>query len=79
MKRGGIISNYGQTAGGPGVNFSMVNVLKNIDLCGSTMGSRQEFKEMVNFVSQYKIKPIVSHVWQGLTEDSIHEAINTMK
>ncbi|CAO3647298.1 unnamed protein product [Cunninghamella blakesleeana] len=79
MKRGGIIANYGQTAGGPGVNFSMTNVLKNIDLCGSTMGSRQEFQEMVNFVGKHKIKPIVSHVWQGLTESSIHEAINTMK
>ncbi|CAO3621826.1 unnamed protein product [Cunninghamella echinulata] len=79
MRTGGIIVNYGQTTGGSGVNFSMVNVLKNIDLCGSTMGSRQEFKDMVAFVNQYKIKPIVSHVWQGLTENSIHEAINTMR
>ncbi|CAO3598910.1 unnamed protein product [Absidia cylindrospora] len=79
MRTGAIIVSYGQTAGGPGVNLSMGHVLKNLDITGSTMGSRQEFKEMVAFVDQHKIKPVVSRVWHGITEGSIDEAINYMK
>lgn len=48
------------------MSWSMAAVLKNIDLRGSTMGSRKEFKEMVEFVGQKKIKPIVSRVVKGL-------------
>lgn len=79
MRPGGIIANYGQTAGGPGVNYSMGNVLKHIDVCGSTMGSRAEFQAMVAFVDKHKIKPVVSRVWQTLNEGSINEAIDFMR
>lgn len=79
MAIGGIIVNYGQTVGGRGVNYSMGNVLKNIDLCGSTLGSRAEFKDMVAFVDQHKIKPVVSRVWQSLNEGTINEAIDFMR
>lgn len=41
-------------------------VLKNIELRGSTMGSRKEFTEMVAFVREKKIRPIVSRSVQGL-------------
>ncbi|KAI8636764.1 hypothetical protein BD408DRAFT_425620 [Parasitella parasitica] len=78
MKTGGIIANYGQTASPKGVGFSMTHVLKNIDMRGSTMGSRKEFKDMVQFVDRYKIKPVVSHVWTGLNNKSIDQAIATM-
>lgn len=40
----------------------MQAVLKNIDVRGSTMGSRKEFKDMLEFVKQKKIRPIVSRV-----------------
>lgn len=40
-------------------------VLKNIELRGSTMGSRKEFQDMVAFVNQHKIKPVVSRVVEG--------------
>ncbi|KAI8981474.1 hypothetical protein BDB01DRAFT_870173 [Pilobolus umbonatus] len=79
MNNGGIIACYGQTAGGEEANFSMIQVLKNIEIKGSTMGSREEFKQMVSFVNAYKIKPVVSHVWNGLTSESIDEAIHTMR
>lgn len=42
--------NYGQTSGEP-VSFSMYQVALNIELRGSTIGSRREFKEMLEFVS----------------------------
>ncbi|KAI8071324.1 hypothetical protein BC940DRAFT_294163 [Gongronella butleri] len=78
MMPGGIIAQYGQTAGGPGVNYSMAHVIKHIDVRGSTMGSRLEFKKMVAFVEKHKIRPVVSHVWDQLTNDTIREAIDTM-
>lgn len=45
LKPGAIIADYGQTATGQagvqGINFTMNFVIKNIDLVGSTMGSRR--------------------------------------
>ncbi len=46
--------------------FLMQAVLKNIELKGSTMGSRKEFKEMVDFVKRKEVKPVVSRTVQGL-------------
>lgn len=48
----------------PKMPFLMQAVLKNIDVRGSTMGSRKEFKEMVEFVKANKIRPVVSRVLQ---------------
>ncbi|CAD0052183.1 unnamed protein product [Aureobasidium pullulans] len=51
--------------------FTMAAVLKNIDLRGSTMGSRKEFADMVSFVSTKNIRPIVSRSVSGL--DNLEE------
>lgn len=53
----------------PKMPFSMQAVLKNIDVRGSTMGSRKEFREMVDFVRAKKIHPVVSRVLQTELED----------
>jgi D-arabinose 1-dehydrogenase-like Zn-dependent alcohol dehydrogenase len=47
---------------GPKISFPMTAVLKNIELRSSTMGSRAEFHDMVSFVAEKKITPIVSQV-----------------
>ncbi|KAF3482832.1 oxidoreductase [Arthroderma uncinatum] len=65
LKDGGIISIYGMTVG-PKMSWLIQAVLKNIDLRGTTMGSRKEFKDMVDFVKEKEIKPIVWKVIQGL-------------
>lgn len=65
LKPGGVISIYGMTTG-PKMPFIMPAVLKNIEVRGSTMGSRKEFKDMVTFVRENKLKPIVSKVAKGL-------------
>ncbi|KAL1956914.1 hypothetical protein VTO42DRAFT_6661 [Malbranchea cinnamomea] len=65
LKPGGIISVYGMTVG-PKMPFLMQTVLKNIEVRGSTMGSRKEFKDMVDFVTTHKIKPIISRVVHGI-------------
>ena len=44
----------------------MPAVLKNLELKGSTMGSRAEFRDMVAFVNDNKIFPVVSRVVKGL-------------
>ncbi|KAF9370567.1 hypothetical protein CPB97_002643, partial [Podila verticillata] len=76
LRMGGIIVSYGMTAHFE-VDYTMVAVLRNIEVRGSTMGSRVEFGEMVDFVAKHKIKPVVSQVWPGL--ESAEEAFNVIK
>ena len=78
MMPGGIITQYGQTAG-PGVRYTMDLWFNNVELRGSTMGSRAEFKEMVAFVDKHKIKPIVSKVFKGLTQENVDAAISYLR
>ena len=61
---------YGMTVG-PKMDWTMTGNLLNLDLRGSTMGSRKEFKDMVAFVNEKKIKPIISRVVKGL--DNLEE------
>ncbi|KAF4126568.1 Zinc-binding dehydrogenase [Geosmithia morbida] len=65
LRPGGVIAQYGMTAG-PKMDWSMGAVLANIDLKGTTMGSRREFRDMVAFVTEHGIRPIVSRVVAGL-------------
>jgi D-arabinose 1-dehydrogenase-like Zn-dependent alcohol dehydrogenase len=65
VQAGGIVVCYGMTVS-PKMDWTMNATLNNIELRGSTMGSREEFKDMVQFVREKKIKPIVSRVVQGL-------------
>ncbi|KAM0270013.1 hypothetical protein ACHAQH_009600 [Verticillium albo-atrum] len=74
LKPGGIVSCYGMTVG-PRMDWLMSAVLRNIEIRGSTMGSRLEFRDMVDFVRQERIRPVVSRSIKGL--DSL-DAINGM-
>ncbi|KAK0636841.1 hypothetical protein B0T17DRAFT_520073 [Bombardia bombarda] len=65
LKSGGVISSYGMTVG-PKMDWLMQAVLKNVELKGSTMGSKREFKEMVEFVREKGIRPVVSRVIKGI-------------
>ena len=88
LANGARMVNYGQTSDKSGnsmtttdkggITFTMIHVFSNYDLCGSPMGSRREFHEMVAFVDKHKIKPLVSKVWKGLTEESVDDAIDYM-
>ncbi|KAJ5772991.1 Polyketide synthase enoylreductase [Penicillium paradoxum] len=68
LKNGGILSVYGMTVS-PKMPFTMPAVLKNIEVRGSTMGSRKEFNEMIAFVNAKKIHPVVSRVLQTELDD----------
>ncbi|KAJ5773455.1 alcohol dehydrogenase [Penicillium paradoxum] len=65
LSSGGVISIYGMTLS-PKMPFTMKAVLKNIDVRGSTMGSRREFGEMVEFVRRKGVTPIVHRVVDGI-------------
>jgi D-arabinose 1-dehydrogenase-like Zn-dependent alcohol dehydrogenase len=54
-------------------------VLKNIDIKGTTMGSRKEFADMVRFVAKNKLKPVISRVAQGLDISQIDTLFDDMK
>lgn len=65
LKPGGIVSTYGMTVS-PKMDWIMPAVMRNIELRGSTMGSRKEFADMVAFVREHNIRPVVSRVVKGL-------------
>ncbi|KAL8731531.1 MAG: hypothetical protein Q9166_003377 [cf. Caloplaca sp. 2 TL-2023] len=43
-------------------------VLKNVELRGSTLGSREEFRATVDFVNEHKIRPVVDRVVAGIDD-----------
>lgn len=65
LKTGGVIVSYGMTTMEP-LTLPMQAVMKNIEVKGSTMGSRKEFKEMVQYVRDNNIKPVVARVVGGI-------------
>ena len=65
LKPGGVIVCYGMTVG-PVMDWPMQAVLKNIELKGTMVGSREEFTAMVAFVGDKQITPVVSRSVQGL-------------
>lgn len=75
LARGGALVTYGQTAGG--FHLDKTFFLRNIDIRGSTMGSRDEFEKMLKFIENHQIRPVVSNVWEGL--EKTPEAILNMR
>ncbi|KAM5529792.1 zinc-binding dehydrogenase [Fusarium oxysporum f. sp. phaseoli] len=65
LKPGGVIVQYGMTVS-PKMSWTMPAVLLNAELKGTTMGSRQEFRDMVKFVERKGIRPVISRTVSGL-------------
>lgn len=78
LKAGGVIVVYGMTTS-PTMPFLMSAVLRNIEVRGSTMGSRKEFADMVHFVREKKIRPIVSRSSHGLDLEQVDGLFMDMK
>ena len=73
---GGRIVNYGATAGNP-KNIDMFKVFwKQLRIQGTTMGSAQDFKEMLTLVESRNIQPLVDKIYP-LAE--INQALDVMK
>ncbi|KAF2435893.1 NAD(P)-binding protein [Tothia fuscella] len=78
LKAGGVIVSYGMTVS-PKMDWLMGVVLKNIELKGSTMGSRKEFADMIEFVRSKNIKPVISRSIQGLDIEALDGLFEDMK
>ncbi|KAF2401942.1 NAD(P)-binding protein [Trichodelitschia bisporula] len=78
LKAGGVIVTYGMTVG-PQIVYPMGTVLKNIDLKGSTMGSRKEFADMIKFVQEKQLRPVISRSVRGLDIEAIDGLFEDMK
>ncbi|KAI5923690.1 hypothetical protein F4810DRAFT_203051 [Camillea tinctor] len=61
LRPGGAVICYGMTVG-PRMDWAMPAVMRNLELRGTTMGSRAEFRDMVEFVREKRIRPVVSRV-----------------
>lgn len=73
---GGRIINYGATAGVP-ESIDMFKLFwKQLRLQGSTMGSPEDFRGMVDLVEKYQIKPVIDAVYS--LEDTNH-ALDQMR
>lgn len=63
----------------PKMDFLMSAVLRNIEVRGSTMGSRKEFAEMIQFVRDTKMRPVVSRSVHGMDLAKIETLFDDMK
>ncbi|RAI93988.1 quinone oxidoreductase family protein [Algoriphagus yeomjeoni] len=75
-KPGGKIVFYGATLGNPSKLEARKIFWNQLKIMGTTMGSDQDFKNMVSFVNEKKIKPIIDQVF-GF--DKAEEAFNRMR
>ncbi|EJT48222.1 hypothetical protein A1Q1_02788 [Trichosporon asahii var. asahii CBS 2479] len=78
LRTGGVIAQYGMTVG-PKMDWTMNAVLANLELKGSTMGSKKEFNEMVKFVAEHKIRPVISTTGSLDDMNSVEELFTIMK
>ncbi|KAG5730804.1 hypothetical protein E4T56_gene6362 [Termitomyces sp. T112] len=76
LKHGGRVVCYGMTAS-PKITFTMREVLKNLRLIGSTMGSHQDLIDATDFLAEHHIIPVISHIFEGL--ESAEQGFETMK
>lgn len=73
---GGRIVNFGRTAGNIGEISTRQLFSKQLSIFGTTMGTRDEFLSMIDFIESRKLKPVIDQV---LPFNKIHEAIKRME
>lgn len=63
MNPAGRIVNFGQTAGPIGELPARYLFWKQLDILGSTMGSPQDFGDMLRFYTTHRLKPVIDRVF----------------
>ncbi|MEC1970125.1 zinc-binding dehydrogenase [Bacillus cereus] len=72
LKPNGRIVNFGASSGDT-IELPLRALFYNqIDIMGTSMGSREEFNEMIKFIEKHQIKPIIDKVY------SLEEAISAL-
>lgn len=65
LKRGGRLVVYGSTAGNPTTGLDLVRLFfRQARIIGSTMGTPAEFAEMLRFVVEHRIEPVIDQVFE---------------
>ncbi len=76
LKQGGKIVTFGATTEDT-INFNLREFFYGqYQLFGSTMGSREELRELIAFMEKHKIRPIVGHTY---TLDDVKEAFELLE
>ncbi|OAL38398.1 hypothetical protein AYO20_02457 [Fonsecaea nubica] len=78
LKPGGVLVVYGMTLG-PKISFPMSAVLRNMEIRGTTVGSRREFEEMMRVVREKHLRPVISKVVKGLELERVEELFHDVK
>lgn len=78
LKKGGKIVSYGMTLG-PQTPYTMQAVIKNVEILGSTMGSRKEFAQMVEYVRHKQLRTVISRVVDGISVESVEPLFADIK
>lgn len=73
---GGRIVNFGRTAGNIGELNTRQLFSKQLSIFGTTMGTRDEFLSMIDFIESRNLKPVIDQV---LPFENINDAINRME
>lgn len=73
---GGRIVNFGRTAGMIGSINTRLLYWKQLSILGTTMGTRDEFLSMIDFIESRNLKPIIDRTFPL---DNINEAFQRMK
>ncbi|WP_261130011.1 zinc-binding dehydrogenase [Bacillus sp. Marseille-Q3570] len=76
VKPGGTVVTFGASAGDE-ITINIRNFFYGqYNLLGSTMGSHEEFKEMLSFIEKYNIKPVMDRTF---SLDEAHEAFKRLE
>lgn len=73
---GGRIVNFGRTAGNIGELNTRLLFSKQLSIYGTTMGTRDEFLSMIDFIEGRKLKPVIDQV---LPFSNFHEAVQRLE
>ncbi len=63
LARGGRLVTCGATAGGAPVDDIAAISSKELKIYGSTLGSREEFSQVINFLNSAKLKPVIDSIF----------------
>ena len=63
LARGGRLVTCGATAGGEPIDDVAAISSKELKIYGSTLGSREDFSQVINFLNSAKIKPVIDSVF----------------
>jgi NADPH:quinone reductase-like Zn-dependent oxidoreductase len=63
LARGGRLVTCGATAGAAPIDDIAAISSKELKIYGSTLGSREEFRQVINFLNSAKIKPVIDSIF----------------